>query len=131
MSKSAGNSYAKFLEIVVREVFKLSEKDIQKIINMDYELKISVVEKKRASDAKADISDKDIAQILDYLNIIQNRESALVELSSLTKKNLEMIARKLDVAIQKSDKVEAIRLKIVEATVGARLRSSAIHGTQT
>ena len=35
----------------------------------------------------------------------------------------------MDITINRVNKVDDIRLKIVEATVGARLRSSAIKGT--
>jgi hypothetical protein len=46
-----------------------------------------------------------------------------------SKKAMEMIARRLDLPIVRQDKVEDLRDKVVEATVGARIRSQAIQGT--
>ena len=46
-----------------------------------------------------------------------------------SKKVLEVIARKLDIPITRQDKIEDLRDKIVEATVGAKIRSQAIQGT--
>src|SRR5882672_3794552 len=44
------------------------------------------------------------------------------------RRGLEMLARFLQLPVQRDDSVERLRAKIVENTIGSRLRSSAIQG---
>lgn len=131
MSKLKTNDYANFLAILAKQAGNLSESDIQRVLSKELELKISVVALKKATSEKSTISEIDINNILNELSSISDRESATSLLNNLTKRNLDVIARKLDIAVKRSDKVDILKQKVVESTVGARLRSSAIQGTQT
>lgn len=44
-----------------------------------------------------------------------------------TRKELEMFAKEIGIYIMKTDKVDKIREKIIEGTIGALLRSTAIQ----
>lgn len=71
-----------------------------------------------------------ITQLLIQLRAKANREQGLSLLREYApgKSALEMIGRKLDVPISHRDNMETLREKIIEATIGYRLRSMAIQG---
>lgn len=73
----------------------------------------------------------DINRLASKILDIQSREEAYQVLSSnLKKAALIEIASTLDVHIKKNENKEAIIHKIIEAVVGARLRSKAIKETE-
>lgn len=130
MSNIKSNDYADFLNVLAKQARALSEEDIKLVLLGKNELKISVVAKQSANN-KAPATEIDVEEIIGGLNEANDRDIALDLLSSMNKKSLELVARALDIAIQRTDKVDTLRKKIVESTVGARLRSFAIQGTQT
>lgn len=69
-------------------------------------------------------------EILSRLNECDSREEGHAIISDALKKKseLEQFARYLDVLVLKQDKVDQIKDKIIESTVGATLRSKAIQG---
>ncbi|MCP4485933.1 MAG: hypothetical protein GY820_01190 [Gammaproteobacteria bacterium] len=68
--------------------------------------------------------------ILKELQSFNTREDGALFLTRelLNKKELEQIAKSLDILVLRQDKVEQIKDKIIEATIGAVLRSNAIQG---
>lgn len=52
----------------------------------------------------------------------------LLEKHSLTRNQLAALAKLLDIPVTKRDSVEHVKRKIVDATIGFRLRSQAIRG---
>jgi hypothetical protein len=71
-----------------------------------------------------------IAELLSQLRATDDREQGLSLLRDYgpSKSSLEMIGRKLDIPISQRDNMETLREKIIEATIGYRLRSMAIQG---
>jgi hypothetical protein len=47
-----------------------------------------------------------------------------------TRTDLELLARRADLPVQKRDNIDALRSRIIESTIGYRLRSQAIQGTR-
>ncbi|MCL1078717.1 hypothetical protein D5R81_12570 [Parashewanella spongiae] len=129
MNKSKTNDYAKFLTILAKQASLICVDDIKRVLNNELDLKINLSPVKQVESTKKLFLDIDLEKIVNELNDINDRNVALDKLQMINKKGLEVIARSLDIAIQRTDKVEAIKNKIVESTVGARLRSSAIQGT--
>lgn len=91
---------------------------------------LRVVPKRRRERATEHLSAADLAALKERLGGIQSREEALKVLDEAcpTGKQLEQLARSLDLPIQREDTVERLRDKIVEATIGFKLRSDAIQG---
>lgn len=127
------------LEKLLSEVGKLSPEDIEKIENGELSLAIKLTkvneQEYKKSESKKEIKDnfdskEEEKSILINLKNCKTREDGLEVLkeSLSNKKELEIFARYLDVSISKRDKVDQIRDKIIEATVGAILRSNAIQG---
>lgn len=69
--------------------------------------------------------------LIDKIMAFSTRQEAqrFLDEHYFTRKALEIIARHLDIPIVKQDKVEILRDKVIEATVGARIRSQAIQGS--
>jgi len=117
-------------ELLAKQVSMLSESDIQKIEKGTHELSVSLVKKKMAQVGSAELSETQKEDLLSRLNSCTSREEgrAVISEALKNKKELELFARHLDVLVLKQDKVDQIKDKIIEATVGAILRSNAIQG---
>lgn len=72
----------------------------------------------------------DLDLIISNLYKINNRQEGEKYLSSKcsSKAEFESVAKKLDVPFQKKDSIEKLKYKIIERTIGFRLRSQAIQG---
>lgn len=108
----------------------LSAEEIQRLSDPLYTLEIRAVRKRIREESASNMASEDADAVIKALTMLANRQEAQALLDSRfpTKKNLEAIARRLDIPIVRQDKVEELRDKIVEATVGARIRSQAIQG---
>jgi hypothetical protein len=71
-----------------------------------------------------------VQQIAARLQVLPDRESVrqLLRETCKTKSCLEQLARVLDLPVRREDTVESLSEKVVEATIGFRLRSEAIRG---
>jgi hypothetical protein len=68
--------------------------------------------------------------ILEFSKMKTRKEGEEYLLSQKLKKlDLENILRKLDIPFQKKDSMERLKDKIIEGTIGFRLRSQAIQGS--
>jgi hypothetical protein len=78
----------------------------------------------------AGMSVDEIKKVVSHLQSLSSREDglALLDERCKTKTNLMKFARVLDLPVDHEDTVEKLRDKIVEATIGFRLRSEAIRG---
>ena len=72
---------------------------------------------------------QDFSNLITSLKSVGTRDAAhkLIEDSALTRSQLTQLARSLDLPTQGNDNVARIQEKIVEATIGFRLTSSAIQ----
>ena len=124
------NTDSFILEKLAEQVRHLPSSDIQKVEEGTHELLVRLVKKRHQKMKGQDMSSKRKDEILARLRGCTSREEghAVISNALKTKKELEQLARHLDVFFFKNNKVEEIRHRIVEATVGAVLRSSAIQG---
>lgn len=126
-------------EISLRTVFRrltealnsLSEDELKKLSDPQFAVEIKVVRRRSKDEQGPLVSDISAEEAIKKLVVQVSRQDAqaLLEEQYSSKKALELIARKLDIPITRQDKVDDLRDKIVEATVGARIRSQAIQGT--
>lgn len=119
------------LEDLICEITSMTDNDITKLY--DGKLSVSVKLVKNKVQVESDIKETESQNlgIIKQLEECKTREEAyeLVSKTIKNKKDLELLARYLQVSVLKQDKAEQIKEKIVEATVGAVLRSKAIQGT--
>ena len=109
----------------------LNDEDIEKILSGTHSIELKIVKNKSTSKSEEDSDQTDVLNITKNLDSLADRVIAgdFLRETVKTKKKLELVARKLDIAISKQDKTEDLIAKIVESTVGARLRSAAIRGS--
>jgi hypothetical protein len=129
---------AKLLRIVAEVVERNSPADLEDVIGGRASLVISKapeaaarqgtrlrdVEKRRQPDRR------DLAPIIAQLRELGSREAGFTLLTTLqlSKRELEAMARLMDLPVVREDDLEQLRRKIVEESIGARLNSQAIRG---
>jgi hypothetical protein len=120
----------KIKEKLLKEIENLSEEDIQKIDNNIYEVKIKIEKIRKKDIKKIKLTENMMKTYEKQLIDLSTRESGMELLSSVLKDKLsaEYFAKFMRVSFLKQDKKEYIINKIVEATIGAKLRSNAIKG---
>ncbi|RYZ83829.1 MAG: hypothetical protein EOP04_19190 [Proteobacteria bacterium] len=112
-------------------LLRLSSEDLDKLTDPSYDLEIKIV-RRRVKEESESSPIEDASSIVEKLTGFLTREEAASFLDSnySSKKPLEQIARLLDIAVSKKDRVDSLRDKIIEGTTGARIRSEAIKGTE-
>lgn len=112
-------------------LFRLSPDDLNKLVDPSYDLEIRII-RRRVKDESGSSSVADVSSVVEKLTGFSSREDAASFLDSnySSKKPLEQIARFLDIAVTKKDRVDGLRDKIIEGTTGARIRSEAIKGSE-
>lgn len=115
---------------VSREITLLSEEDFKKLARKDYSISVRIIRSRSPSPLGEELSMDEKKTLVADLEKAETREDGIqvLEDSLSTRKETEALARFLDVSVLKQDKIASIREKIVEATIGARLRSQAIQG---
>ena len=120
----------KFIEEIVIELNCLSESDLAKLETGGYSISLKVVKNKSSASSEKEITEELTGEILNKLKTCKTREEGNIVLSKFlnTRKELEVFARLLEVSVMKQDKADQIKGKIIEATVGAMIRSNVIQG---
>jgi hypothetical protein len=111
----------------------LSEDEILDIESGKLEINFLFSEKKstvKRNNTKVSLDERVLLKVNNLLNEALTRDDGVLILEKYLKSRaeLESFAKTIDVPIMKSDNVKNIKEKIVDATVGARLRSGAILG---
>ncbi|MCR5621500.1 MAG: hypothetical protein K6G18_06555 [Treponema sp.] len=114
------------------KVFKafslLTEEDVRKLEKEDYEILITVkrLKKKR----EVEVSLIDYSQVLDSILSVSSKPDAeqIINEKLKNKNDILGFARYVKVQAQTKDSVKILTSRIIESTIGAKLRSDAIHG---
>lgn len=123
------------VSIVFRRILEalnsLSGEEINNLSDPLYSVEVRVVRRQSKEELTLFSADINVEDAINEVSVLATRQEAqaLLDEKYLSRKALEPIARKLDIPIMRQDKVEVLRDKIIEATVGARIRSQAIQGT--
>jgi len=120
----------KIKEKLIREIENLSEDDLKKINSDTYEIKIKIGKIKKMNNKNSELTNDLMKTYENKLYNVSSREEGREFLSSILKDkpSIECFARFMCVSFLKQDNKEYIINKIVEATIGAKLRSIAIKG---
>ncbi|WNF38444.1 hypothetical protein RJD24_08485 [Bacillaceae bacterium IKA-2] len=119
---------SKVFKMIADTLAKLNDDEFEKLVKDEGKLVFS--EKQLVDKAKV-VENRPNQPVMTQLRAVDTREDATKLLSEKTilKKDLITIAASFKVHINKSDNKAKIIEKIVEATVGATLRSKAIRET--
>ena len=109
-----------------------SDEDLKRFMAGDHELVIKRVVRRARAPLKGKASvEYDPDSIRRDLSEMSTREEGLEYLANLglNRDSLQKLAADLDVPVTRSESVDRLRNRIVEAFIGYRLRSSAVRGT--
>ena len=109
----------------------LSNEELERLIDPQYTIEIRLVRRRSRDETTLIPEVANLGNSIQTLTDLPSRDEAKrwLEEKFPSKRALEAIARHLDMPVLRQDKLEELRDKIVEATVGARIRSQAIQGT--
>ena len=120
------------LRQVAEKLQALSADECEAVLAGDSALTIMVKERRAESGRLSTKSARPevMAEMRQRLDEFSTREdgAGYLRQRGLTKRELEQLARSLDLPVLKSDTAEKLLNKIIEATIGFRLRSEAVHG---
>lgn len=127
------NNLTYFVQALSSALAALPLEELKKLEDERYTLEIRIVRKKEVIDKKLLGSVEEYYKVYTELQTLTSREEGHQFLTAkfATRAMLEGFARYLDMPISKQDKLESLRDKIVEATIGAVLRSRAIQGNHS
>ncbi len=115
------------LQKISKALSDLSIEDANKLEKNDY--KAEIIVKRVRSSGNKDSSNMDkgeLQTLVSKLEFTETRDDAVKLLAPYTKAILQEILEKIDVPCHKRDSKEILVEKIVENTIGFRLRSEAI-----
>ena len=122
------SQFNKIFSALSKELQKLSEKDFKNISSGESKLEINVINKgdRNKNKSKKEI---DFNHVVSQLKFLKTRDEGLqfLEANCKTKKELASLAKLIDIPVQKTDKVQLLKEKIIESTIGFRIRSAAIQ----
>ena len=126
------NIYLFEIEKFISYLDKLSDNDIYKLNNGIAKIQYNLVDEKKGNDKElidAKISNIDPDEIINALEKLSNRESGeeYIKNKLITRLDYEAVVKKLDIPYNKKDNINKLRDKIIEGTIGFRLRSQAIQ----
>jgi hypothetical protein len=118
------------MEFCLAFLKKLSDEEISKIESGELLVQFNLINRKENRKEKKDSITVSATEMIDFLNKVGQREEAEKYLESfpISRLSLEEILRELDHPFTKKDNLDKLKQKIVEATIGFRLRSNAIQG---
>ncbi|MFW2056497.1 hypothetical protein F4U02_12210 [Acinetobacter haemolyticus] len=124
---------SKFLHELIRLLETLSEADLKKLETGEYTFDLKILKKDVRHSAKLERKDVNYSEAIEKLSTCDSRELGYEILNAYfsNKKELELFAKYIDIYVMKQDKVDKVKEKIIEGTIGATLRSSAIQKDNT
>ena len=130
MNTSKGSELASILRRLADYIERRSEDDLAPLFAQTVALKEREAFRKRVNPSEGKPATLDLSDIAAQLRMLPSREAgeALLRTKGRNRSALEAIARFLQLPVQRDDTVERLRAKIVENTIGSRLRSDAIQG---
>lgn len=126
---SRNNFYVLEMERFIAFLNKLPQTMVKEIENGEKRIEINVISTSKESDEPIQQNSVVVSKSISLLNSMQSREEAYSYLSSsdLKKTDLEAICKQLDLPFTKKENIKALQEKILEGTVGYKLRSQAIQ----
>lgn len=108
---------------------KLPQNMVKEIEKGEKRIEINVISTSKEPDEPIQQISVVVSKSISLLSSMQSREEAYSYLSSsdLKKTDLEAICKQLDLPFIKKENIKALREKIIEGTVGYKLRSQAIQ----
>jgi hypothetical protein len=129
----AADALRAILDAASEAVRTWNDADIAAFIAGESELTIRASARPARRKSTASVDQDRVNDVRRALEAMDTREagSEYLERMALGREGLRTLAAGLDLPINRSDTVERLRNRIIEALIGYRLRSSAIRGTES
>lgn len=128
-----GNTLAKILRRIADAVDRLDEVQLDSFLsNLNRKDNFSEASKRKTTkNVHAKLDPVALEQVLGQLSALTTRASGgeLLERLELSRKELEALAKLRSIHVTKNDDLPRIKEKLIEGTIGARLSSRAIRGS--
>jgi len=133
MEEKSQKIVSKCLRELAKCIGNLTKEQYDSVIQGDFEIEIRISgldSKSKLSEPKRLIKTEDILEVESLLRKIDSREigTATLKEKCTNKESLILVAKHLDLPVQKREKNDTIIEKIIENTIGFRLRSQSIQG---
>lgn len=124
---------SKFLHELISQLETLSDADLKKLETGEYSIGLKIIKAGSTLTMRYEEKHVNYADVIEKLSTCDSRELGHKILNDYfsSKRDLELFAKHIKVYVMKQDKVDKVREKIIEGTVGAALRSSAIQKNET
>lgn len=121
---------ARLLRRLAETLEKTPEADLEALLSGRARLVVSPAGADRRSPRQKRTPSKKITELVAKLRDLRSREDglALLRTMRLNRRELEELARLMDLPVLRDDGSERLVQKIVEESIGARLNSEAIRG---
>ncbi|OPL14552.1 MAG: hypothetical protein AVO38_11320 [delta proteobacterium ML8_D] len=133
MSKSHKELIISFMKAVVLQLQATDDSQLESLLTgkAQLEFKITHVAKEPADKRKDELPEGFEKNAVEKLHGFSTRDEGERYLEQLcrTKEDLLRIARYLDLPAQKKEPIKQIKDKLIESTIGFRVRSAAVQGT--
>lgn len=127
-SQSTKGQFVSFLRQLMRQIEGMDDAEVERILSGQFSIELRVPKARRS--AKAACSNELVEKLKSTLDRVGTREEArkLIDNSLHTKTDLMRLARVLDIPAPNRVTSEDLRDRLVEATVGYRIRSAVVRG---
>ncbi len=132
MAQSNKETLVALLRDLARQIQSLQPGEVDDVLAGAAKLQVRVENGKRPPKTKPRKPvDDELHQVARTLRELTKREEGekLLDERASSKDNMVRLARILDLPVQKSDTAKQLRSRLIESTIGFRLRSAAIQGT--
>nr|VFK78719.1 MAG: hypothetical protein BECKSD772D_GA0070982_10234 [Candidatus Kentron sp. SD] len=135
MKNTNGQVMAKVLTKIAQAVRRLDESEIERLLAGDFRVELVLETREKRHDKNAGNPDadaaNDISDVAQRLRGLGDRAEGrtLLDERVPNKDSLTRLVRYLDLPLHRQETKERLKEKIIDATIGYRLRSRAIRGT--
>lgn len=135
MHRSTKQQFVSLLREFARQIQAMDDAQIERILAGELRIEVRAPEKDRtkAREGKARCSNLEMELLRRELQEAGSREQArvLIDRHLHSKADLVHFARMLDISVPQKSSSDDIKTRLVESTVGYRLRSAAVRGNMS
>lgn len=126
---SRTNFYISEMEHFLVFLNKLPQAMVKEIENGEKQIEINIISSSKEPNEPMSENSIVVSEAITFLNSMQSREEASSYFSTndLKRADLEAICKQLDLPFTKKENMKTLQEKIIEGTVGYKLRSQAIQ----
>lgn len=126
---SRTNFYVSEMEHFLAFLNKLPQAMVKEIENGEKQIEIKIIPSSKEPNEPMSENSIVVSEAITFLNSMQSREEASSYFSTndFKRADLESICKQLDLPFTKKENMKTLQEKIIEGTVGYKLRSQAIQ----